>query len=151
MKLDDALGALGRRMGVAGLAFNAEGVCRMVFDGRHVIDCERCGETGQQQAYLYSVIARQPAEGREALYQRLLAANLFGRETGDAVLALDAVAGEVLLQQKFDAEGLTEDAFATLVERFVDRVEHWSDALAQVAAPQDHPNGMDPGAAMLRV
>ncbi|HLW04947.1 MAG TPA: type III secretion system chaperone [Azoarcus sp.] len=145
MKLDDALNALGRQMHVPALGFDEAGVCRMVFDGDLIVDCERLAGS-EECGYLYSVVASLPAEGREGVYARLLGANLFGDETGEAVFAIDEVAGEILLQQRIDAANLNEGTFAAAVEAFVHVLEEWRERLrtATDVSPATHA-GMPPG------
>lgn len=132
MKLEDALAAIARAAGLNTLAFDQAGVCRLMFDQKRVVDIERLDGHGHE-AYLYAVVGPVPAQDREALYADLLGANLFGRETGEAVLALDAVAGEVLLQQKVDVVDMDESRFVSLVEAFVHTLEHWQDRFEQGA------------------
>lgn len=151
MKFDDALSALGRQMNVPALAFNDDGVCRMVFDGALVVDCERVAGS-DEAAWLYAVVASLPAE-REAVLMRLLEANLFGAETGEASLALDSVAGEILLQQKVDTAAMNDAVFAATLERFVHVLEYWRGELAAMpsGAVADGLAHALPGGGMMRV
>lgn len=151
MKFDDALSALGRQMNVAALAFNDAGVCRMVFDRELVVDCERVAGS-DEAAWLYAVVASLPAE-REAVLMRLLEANLFGAETGDASLAIDSVMSEILLQQKVDTAAMDDTAFAAAVERFVHVLECWREELAAMPSggAADGLSHALPGEGMMRV
>lgn len=145
MKLDDALNALGRQMNVPALGFDAAGMCRMIFDGALIVDCERLAGS-EECGYLYSVVAPLPAAGRERVYTGLLGANLFGGETGEASFAIDEVAGEILLQQRIDTTALNEGTFVVTIEAFVHVLEAWRERL-QISvgeSPGTHA-GMPPG------
>lgn len=129
MNLSDLLAEFGRSACLGALALDDRGLCRLRFDGRLVVDLELDADTGR--LHVYSVLGAIPAEGREALYEEMLSANLFGQDTGGAVLAIDALQGEVLLCRTLEPEGLDVRGLTTLIGGFVDQVERWQERLAR--------------------
>ena len=126
------------------LRFDAQGCARLVFDTRLAIDFERDDDAGVLQ--VYSVLGPLPAEGREALYQRLLEANLFGSATAGATLAVDGQTREVVLCRTVDVQETGGPAFVRLVERFVAAAEDWKKLLLSGASagPSASPAGAGP-------
>jgi len=123
MDLDALLGELARDLGVSQLALDRNGVCRLVFDGKVVVDLEPSHDG--RALHMYGVVARIPAEGREGLFASLLDANYFGQGTGKAALAIDSQNNEVVLQQQLELETLAASSFAQELQAFTDRLEDW--------------------------
>lgn len=115
------------------LRFDEHGCARLVFDAHLGIDFERHADAGLIQ--VYCVLGPVPAEGRDALYQQLLEANLFGADTGGATLALDSEMGEVVLCRSVPADGMAAASFVQLVEQFASSAEDWKTRLAGHKAP----------------
>ena len=127
MHIHDVLAELGHRMGL-NVALDEQGVCRLVFDERFAVDIEASPDN--DTVHLYSVLCPVPPENKGPFYERLLAANLFGGDTGGAWFALDGVHGEVVLNRTLKMTDTDYQDFADLLEAFVDHLESWSDKLA---------------------
>lgn len=135
------LSELGSQMGISGLQFDDQGCARLVFDGAVTLNLEH--EPGSSKLQIYSVLGKVPVENKEHVFQILLEGNLFGAETGGAVLAVDPLEREIVLFRTLEVEGITGAAFAEVVGHFVDAVEDWTGRLATsgTTAPrsqQDH-------------
>ena len=130
MTIEDALNQLGRQIGLE-LRLDAAGACRLVFDGRTTVDIEApAGREGT--VFLHSAVGLLPPSGaREAVYEDLLSSNLFGRDTGRAVLAIDGDLGEIVLFRQLDLAGTGYAAFADAIEDFVARTRAWTGRLQQ--------------------
>ena len=128
MNAADLIAEIGSQMNLPSLRLDENGQCRLVFDEKTVVDVEQDEAAGR--LHLYSVLGRLPHEGREALYEQLLEANLFGRDTGGAVLAVDLFEDEVLLARTLATERLDFTEFAQIMGSFVDYCEAWSQRLA---------------------
>ncbi|CAN7238662.1 type III secretion system chaperone [Acidovorax sp. Leaf78] len=125
---DQLLLDLGQTAGLSQtLRFDAQGCARLVFDTSLAIDFERDDDARVLQ--VYSVLGPLPAQGREALYRRLLEANLFGAATAGATLAVDGHTQEVVLCRTVDVEETGGPAFVRLVEGFVAVAEDWKKLL----------------------
>ena len=127
MNIRDALAELGHQMGV-NVTLNEEGVCRLVFDERFLVDIEASPD--QDAVHLYSVLCPIPPDDKERFYERLLEANLFGGDTGGAWFALDRAHGEVVLNRTVSMANTDYREFADALEGFVNHLEAWDDKLA---------------------
>lgn len=127
MNIRDALAELGHQMGV-NVTLNEEGVCRLVFDERFLVDIEASPD--QDAVHLYSVLCPIPPDDKERFYERLLEANLFGGDTGGAWFALDSAHGEVVLNRTVSMANTDYREFADALEGFVNHLEAWDDKLA---------------------
>lgn len=118
---------LGGRLGLDGLDFNHEGVCRLVFDENLVIDLETVGD---ESLNIYSAVCRVPDGKRESLYELLLAANMTGKISGNGFFAVDFSTQEVLLQTSYHAYDADVQRFVDMLESFLNDVEHWRTAVS---------------------
>lgn len=141
MYIKDVLQELGRQMGLDGVKLDDNGVCRLIFDGKIVVDIEApAAEKGT--VYMYAAVCPLPAEGKEALYGTLLEANLFGRGTGGAAFAIDTEMAEVLLYQSFDMEKVEVQEFKESLQHFAAHVGGWMEKLG--GAEASGPMGQAP-------
>ena len=81
------------------------------------------------------------AQGREALYDTLLAYNCAWRETGGARLGLDGPGGEVVLMFDLDAEGLDVSAFGGVLANFQEVAAVWRRLVARVVGAATRDDG----------
>jgi len=125
MKPQEALAALGRQAGME-LAFNEQGLCRLRFDGRYVVDLEISDD--EREIFLYSRLGPLPGgEGGSGLLKRMMRAQYLGRETGRAAFGLD---GDTLMAFcRVGLEGEDERALPGELERFLDTLETWKTML----------------------
>ena len=128
MSAEQRLEHLARTMGVEGLAFNADGCARLTFDGRIALNLESDPVAGR--LHLYVELGALPARGRETVYRALLEGNLFGAQTGEATLAVDAAADAVVLCRTLWAEEVSAAAFTEIVQAMVGCANVWQQALA---------------------
>jgi hypothetical protein len=115
------------------LTLDEAGTCVLSFDEWVVhfgLDAEAAS------LVLSCVLAPLPAAANAALLQRLLQANASRAETGGAVLALDA-SGEQVLWLARASLALEGQAFAALVEAYLNQAEAWSEVIGSgFASPQ---------------
>jgi len=144
----DLLASYGQLVGLPGLRFEPDGCARLLFHQSIAIDLEI--DAGAGCLHAYGVLGTVPARGREALYRRLLEANLFGTQTSGATLAIDAVPQEVLLCRRVELATATAASFAEFLEDFARIIQQWQQKLGSGelaadsadAAGQDHGPGM---------
>lgn len=142
--VDQLLLDLGQTAGLTQpLRFDAQGCARLVFDTSLAIDFERDDDARVLQ--VYSVLGPLPAEGREALYRRLLEANLFGAATSGSTLAVDGNTQEVVLCRTVDVDEMGGPAFVQLVERFVATADDWKKLLLSGGGVNPSVPPMEPG------
>ncbi|NEX17294.1 MAG: hypothetical protein C1943_11830 [Halochromatium sp.] len=116
---------LASRFGLSELAANQDGMIRLAFEGGIDVDIEP--ETEHDALHIYTTLGPQSED--PAVLSRLLAANLFGKETGGAVIALDDFLKECLLARTFALSTLDPDAFLAALEDFVNYAELWRNRL----------------------
>jgi hypothetical protein len=146
MHAADLLAELGQALGLPRLTLSAMGTATLVVDDDLAVNLEVDADAGTLWAY--AALGEPPAQGREALYARLLQANLFGQGSGGGAVALDAGRNELLIHRGLalehtDAQGL-ESALAELIAAARRVRAAWSEAPSggQAAAPwpgADHP------------
>lgn len=134
MKPSDLLQNLGQVIGLPGLNFDEHGTCRLEVGGNLLIDLEHTAQDGL--LHLYAVVGTLPETGRDAIYEKLLAANLFGAGTQGASLAVDIDERQILLCRQFPEDQLEPPEFQALLERFVLAVKFWTEELAGPVQPK---------------
>ncbi len=108
------------------LSFNNNGLCRLRFDGRFVVDMEVTDDDAA--VYLYSRLGQLPAgeHGRE-LMVNMMRAHCLGRETDGVSFGLDD--NEILVFSKVNLAAAGETTLYTALENFVDVLAEWADKL----------------------
>lgn len=119
----EALEALSRQTGIL-LTFNDNGLCRLRFDGRFIVDMEVTDD--ETAIYLYSCIGQLPAaeRGRELMI-RMMQAHCLGRESGRTVFGLDG--DDVLAFSRVELAGADVNTLYNALENFLDILAVWID------------------------
>ena len=123
---------LATEAGVPEASFNDHGVCRIVFDEKLELDFEWLPAEGL--LFLHAPVMSFTGRPEGSVCQALLEANLFGRDTGGAVLALDAVHNEVILCERLVPELMDSAYFRSRVESFLNVLERWQEKARSLAA-----------------
>lgn len=104
---------------------NAEGLYSLGFEpGLEVI----IGEKNSEEIFFFTSLAPLPKKNREEWLIKLMAANLFGRETGGSILGIDREGKKVTLSQWVDEE-LSFKEFYEFLEDFVNYADVWRQEL----------------------
>jgi hypothetical protein len=110
-----------------------------------------------EQLLLVAPIADVPPGDREAFYRSLLQGHYIFAGTRGATLALDANEHFVCLQMVPSRRALTKENFPTLVENFLNTVDHWRARCLATAERESRERGSPPAqpsapeAGMLRI
>ena len=143
VSLDVLLSSVSGRDGLPDLSLNDQGVCQLRVDDRLTITLEAIPQ--EAGAHLYSVLIRTDDFGREALFETLLEAQLFGREIGDGMaFAYDRVTAEILLCRRLLAHEMSEDAFLSALTAFINWTDHWQMKLGDGRAEEPEGTAFDP-------
>lgn len=131
--LDQFLDQLNKELGVDGLPpSDPSGGFTLSFDPDIHITLRENAEYGIS---LFTTLVPLPEERQEELLLFMMAANLFGRETGGSALGLDKEGKRVTLQT-FLPTGLTYKAFHDHLEDFVNYADIWKEEiLAYIEQP----------------
>ncbi len=124
-------------LGLPDLRFDDHGCASLSLDARTEVHFEHDAAT--DAIHCYSRLAALPAQGQEALYLRLLQANLLGTQTAGSTLAVDGSAQEVVLCRQVAPQHMDGQDFLALVQAFVDTAEHWTQLLASADALAPQP------------
>lgn len=135
MHAEQLLLELGQQAGIAQpLRFDAHGCARLMLNEALFINFEH--DADADALHIYSALCEIPPQGREALYRKLLEANLFGSQTAGATLAIDDLHHEVVLCRSLALDSLAPAAFVQNVEQFIATAELWlRETQAQEGAP----------------
>lgn len=128
MTAHELLDVLSRQTGMR-LAFNGDGLCRLRFDGRFIVDLEITDDG--DAIYLYSRLGPLPAgePGRQLLL-RLMRAHCLGRESGQSLFGLDG--DEIMAFMRVALAGAGEHTLFTALEDFLDVLAFWADEVQKV-------------------
>lgn len=111
---------LGQILGIAGLAPSDEGICQMVFDGRHVVQAMHLPGNG-----LVLLSCRLSDHGVDAAQaERMARANFL--QAGRGVVLCIGPDGRPCMQVAVDLSGCTADTLSRLLESLLDQAENWS-------------------------
>ena len=129
MSIDQILRRLGQEIGLPKLGLDETQLCTLRFDNKNIIAIEVSSD--ERHAHLYSMVFTIPTTDKAAFYERLLNANLFGKETGMASFSCNPNTGEVFLIRTLTVEGLTYEHFATALEELLQCIEYWCEQYKQ--------------------
>ncbi|MEJ0035258.1 MAG: type III secretion system chaperone [Gammaproteobacteria bacterium] len=128
---------IGRRLGTA-LTLDNAGLARIMVDDTLPVDFEL--DEANERLLVYGVIGLPPpGRTRERFFEELLAANLFGAQTGTCSPAYDRERNEMLLWFSLGENTHIEEAAAAL-ENLVEQALHWRKRLNDTStdAPPVH-------------
>jgi hypothetical protein len=151
MTAQEQLSALGQTVGLEDLAFAANGTCHLIIADDLELTIEEV--QGENAVYIYADVCPLPESGAESLYSRLLEANLFGAETGDATFAINKDTSEVMLLKRIPLTGLQAGEFQTQVQEFANWLLSWKSELVEgvPASTGDGVGSSAGGGAFIRV
>jgi len=127
----DLLAAYGQMMGLPSLKFNEQGCARLMFDDTVAVDLE-IDEPGNC-VHLYSVLGPVPPGDNHVLYRQLLEGNLFGQQTGGALLAVDGTREDLLVCSRVGLPGATPAGLALSIDALAGAARDWQQRLASGA------------------
>ena len=143
MKLNELLAELGATLGIEGVELDDNGLCCLRIDSEILIYVEEVTE--RHAAILYSPVGVLPEEKKEALFERLLGAQLFGREIGEGCsFGLLDESGEILLNRVLSLDKLDGSGFYEAVNQMANWADYWTKRLGEDAS-EEREQGPLPG------
>lgn len=106
-----------RALGLDALNLSAQGTAALLVDGELTLNIEH--EDDARRLLLYLSLGLPPASGREALYERLLTANLLGHGSGGGHIGFDPVRGELLLSRSLALDHTDAPALEAAAEALI--------------------------------
>ena len=114
----------------------ADGIWRFSADGNVFgVTQDDAGE----RVFLFGDILAPDPEKREALLKSAMEANYFHRGTGGATFALNPETGALTLFESKPLEGLDEEKFYAIIERFVNALAVWNGIAVQAKGDSEVP------------
>jgi hypothetical protein len=140
---DELIAELAQRLRFNDLSFDANRVCRLVFDDVHEVDIEQ--PEGSSEMILHSLVTKVAATGREALYRQCLIGNFFGGDAGNATLCLDPHRDEILLYRRLPLPGTDIIALENAILELVGHLDQVKSSIQAASAQEETqpPLGMD--------
>jgi len=127
------LADLGRSLGIDGLAPTQDGICQLVFDGRHVVQLVHLA--ARDRVLISCRLADHGIDGRQA--DRMARANFL--QAGHGAVLCAAPDGLPHMQAALELDGCTAAILGPVLESLLDQAESWNQAQAAGA-----PDTRDP-------
>ncbi len=141
--MQQLLSDFGRSIGIPNLAFDEHHYCCLLLDDL-VINMEH--DPARDDLFLYAHLGHLPSEPSMELYETLLEANFFFRQTAGGVLGIDKATGILTLARRQASSTLTLTSLEKLVENFANTTEYWTKRVASFqATPIQADQSMGPG------
>lgn len=136
---EEVLLALGGELGIDGLRADEQGCCRLVFDGRRMLEL-RVAPPQRRLLLSCRLLTSGPTSDQGTL---LLRANAWGAGAGGGWFALDE-AQHLCLQHAFVPAGDSAGALLQRIEGLLDAVERWELRLEAPVASSTSAAAMAP-------
>ncbi len=146
---DSMIGELGKALDIP-LETDDTGYCCLEIDGSLLAHMQYIAVS--DSFYVFFELGRIESHALSSACERLLAANLFGVETGGGVLAMHPDSHELVFSYSFSAAEEDHVRFRQILENVVHYAEYWKDELASMNGGASAPiQADDPRLSMLRV
>lgn len=117
------LAEFGSAMGIESLRLDEETGCTLGFDDQVVR--LSYGEK-DNSLIIFSALGPPPDRGRQALFQRLLVANLYREQLNDGALSYHEPSDRVVLVLRCPLDGMSLRKFHRIIKDFTGLAESWS-------------------------
>lgn len=131
MELESILNELQKRFGFSGLNADNNGVYSIQINEKFILNLANSND--QSFFYLYSDILKLNPDPQAKLlvYERLLGANLFGKETHGSFFAIDSARGVILLIKRFDKRLVDYSVFYEEFRDFINGLGYWDKVVTE--------------------
>ena len=127
MDFTELMQAFGEKVGLAGLAPDGDGSCRIEIDGMAV---SFMSHLESDSFVTWAEVGEPPPEGVTALYRVLMEAMFIGQATGGSAFSIEPGTGKIFLHRVDSLRAVDLDSFCTMLERFVNILEQWRKLVA---------------------
>ncbi len=134
MALAELVRQLGQEIGLSHLDLDPDTqAIRLVFGEDLEVEFEEPG-TGNL-CFVYASVGPMPVNTSASRFLETMNANLFGRDTGGAVLGYDAAREELVLFIRFHSHEVSYATFRREIDAFLAALKKWREQLKSHAAP----------------
>lgn len=123
MGVEDLISNVGLEFGLD-LSLNEDGVASLIVDDKFEIEFEYVEDL--ECLFISSALGTLEGNGNEGIYKELLKANLYGKDTGGAVFAVDERTNEVMLFFNVMVDKTNYESFRDEMERYLNTIIDWS-------------------------
>jgi hypothetical protein len=129
--------------GLEDLEANREGIYSLKINDVHFIYFS--GSPQGEDLFLYATVCQIPDndEQRAALYDCLLSANLFGRDSGNGWFAKDSQFNQILLISRISLHDLSLPLFTSELKQMVGTLSHWTEVIKHLNVKSLKPSLAD--------
>lgn len=127
MEFRELMRQFGAKIGIEGLAPDEANACSVEIDGMSVAFVED-PEAGTLTTV--AEVCEPPAEGEAMLYRVLMQSMFMGEGTAGAAFSVKSDTGGIFLHRIDPLAVLDCDAFCAMLEKFVNTLERWRNAIA---------------------
>jgi hypothetical protein len=131
VEVDVLLHGLGKVMNLPGLSLDSHNRCILIFDEKIVVNIEL--DEGSGALVMYSYVSVSPFEGRERIFEVLLEANFFWKDSGSTTFSIDKQTQTIVMSYKFELPLKDPEGFEDSIGSFVDNVESWAKRIEGMA------------------
>lgn len=137
-KFNSLLSDFGNTIGIPDLKADSSGICMLAFDDieiviQHIQDGD--------MLLLYGYLGPIPPERQESLFEFLLSANSFFRDTGGSTIGIDKTTNAIGLHIAYPISSLDNQSFENLLENFVNMAESWIEKIDRFPAILNETGG----------
>lgn len=130
-KFNSLLSDFGNTIGIPDLQADSSGICMLAFDDIEVvIQHIQDGDI----LLLYGYLGPIPPDNQASLFEFLLSANSFFRDTGGSTIGIDKITNAIGLHIAYPIVALDNQSFENLLENFVNLAESWIDKIDRFPA-----------------
>lgn len=129
MEFESFIKELKAIQGLDDLRPDSDGVYSLKINHMHLLYFSESSDGND--LFLYASLCHIPTDDAErlSLFDRLLNANLFGKETGEAWFAADSTTHQILLMSRLTINQLDMPAFSSILRELVTHISHWKDMI----------------------
>ncbi len=128
------LAYFGESLGLTGLTLDQNGICSILINDLFEINLAYDEES--DHLILFTNLG-EPEDESPEVYENLLEANLFWKDTEGGTICLDSESGDVLLVLIMRIAGIDEDSFKKTVSAFSEGAERWIELIDETDEPED--------------
>ena len=131
MELKDLMEAFGAAFGLANLKPDETGIYNVKIDDMKV---SFASDPDSPRLVTWGEVGELPPEGREKLYRVLLESMYMGKATGGATFSIEEGTDKLVFHRTDPLVTLDFEAFAAMLDTFVNILEKWRGILANFSA-----------------
>ena len=142
------LAEIRKETGIEAMVSDDSGLVTVNVDGKYNLNLQFVEQTGRILCFVE--VAQLPADASKDVYRDLLAAGLFGKETGGGYFTLEPETETVVYNYFFDLDKAAEDVedFVATLEKILQLCDIWAERIKAGPTsvgkePSESPHGHD--------